>query len=403
MRHARGNAVASAEISAPVTSAGAAASPSDCDSSSQRRTCSRSVSTSRRERDDRPREQPEHDERRDRDRDELERQRAPRRGEDRARADGRWRASNRAPSSWHRRRRGPCRRSGRHAGLHALPRADLLGERRVPRHARSSERVSCCPSRSSMTRSSNPRPIACGILLAGDGESSSAPASTPVIFPLASRVGTATTTTCRLREPRREAVADVRPAGRHDLLEVVAVGDVDARPVGASCWRRGSCPARRSSRRPPLKSRSCSLLGWTRLKYAAIAAVSPLVTDGERRARRAPLTWPAKYVSKHDRGEHDTGLEVVQRALLGVVVLAPGEHRAERDEHEHGDDPRDGEPPPELRCAAPERRLEAACALVGRRRRLLTARSPRRSAAPRAAAARPRRRPARSTRPARGR
>ena len=47
---ARGNADASAEISAPVTSAGAAASPSDCESSSQRRMPSRSLSSSRRER-----------------------------------------------------------------------------------------------------------------------------------------------------------------------------------------------------------------------------------------------------------------------------------------------------------------------------------------------------------------
>ena len=50
MRQARGKSVASAEVSAPVTSSGSAASPSDCDSSSQRRTFSRSVSTSRLER-----------------------------------------------------------------------------------------------------------------------------------------------------------------------------------------------------------------------------------------------------------------------------------------------------------------------------------------------------------------
>ena len=61
-------------------------------------------------------------------------------------------------------------------------------------------------------------------------------------------------------------------------------------------------------------------------------------------------------------------MEVVQRLLLAVVVLAPGEHAAEHDEHEHDDDPADGEPPPERRRTAPERRLEASPALVRRRR-----------------------------------
>src|SRR5262249_48053766 len=81
---------------------------------------------------------------------------------------------------------------------------------------------------------------------------------------------------------------------------------------------------------------------------------------------RVELTM--EEVVEQVRREDDPRAHLVQLLLLAVVVLAPGEHDAQHDEREHGDEPDDREPPPKRRGAAPERRFEAAVAFVRRER-----------------------------------
>ena len=188
--------------------------------------------------------------------------------------------------------------------------------------------VSCCPARSMRTRSEKPRSVARWLVL--DWRSCSAPISTPLSFPATSRVGTAMITTrCWPTLVTSPSLMYGFPVAI-TALKYARSATFDPEPFGKRSETR-ELPSRSIQPRPPVNV-GCAPSFCTRLKYVAIRALSWSTTDGDAGDRAQGRDLAREVRVEDGRGEHDAGAHVVERLVLCVVVLAPGEERPEHDE-----------------------------------------------------------------------